>query len=53
MKNKQILACLKLNSNKKQIIVGFKKGVCGVGHLGTRDFQVMVKNHDNLKEQKL
>lgn len=53
MKSKQILVCLKLNPDEEQIIAGFTKDMRNIGHLGTGDFQVSIKNHEDFEKAKI
>ena len=50
--NKQIILYLKLNPEKVIIEKGFTRDMRSVGHYGTGDLQVIVKNADDFEKAK-
>lgn len=52
MKSKPILVWLKLNPDEEQSITGFTKDMRNIGHLGTGDFQVTIKDHEDFERAK-
>lgn len=51
-KSKQIFLTLKLNSEEEELIDGFTRDMRKVGHWGTGDFQVTVKNFEDFEKAK-
>lgn len=51
-KNKQIFLTLKLNPDEEELIDGFTRDMRKVGHWGTGDFQVTVKNFEDFEKAK-
>ena len=50
--NKQIILFLKINPEKVELEEGFTRDMRGIGHYGTGDLQVIIKNEEDLKKAK-
>ena len=51
--NKQIILFLKINPEKVELEEGFTRDMRSVGHYGTGDLQVIIKNEEDFKKAKV
>lgn len=51
-KSKQIFIFLKLNPDEEEVINGFTRDMRNIGHWGTGDFQVTIRNHEDFEMAK-